>query len=336
MSVFHNLYQEKVDEIYNSIQDNKYKTIYTIWHNYYSTVTSTFAWNNLPKTTLSFLPEEYLCYWGLIGFFKDDSGEYRILPCYGVGTLLETGEYSEYVLIAKNGANYRRKREEIALCYNNNLRVPSIIMINELSKKSAYALRAVDASLRKAILPSIIYAPDEQTVATLSDMFDEDKEMMPFRITMNKALKGDKDISVTSIYDNRQIDIISQWDVYVRYRNLFYTTFGINNVEIQKRERLTEAEGSGNDEITRYTLLKEMYNRREDFCKEIKEKFDYELSFELNRDSATVYELKLTNKDKIDNIELDLLKGVNYAQQEGKNAEDKTEEKEVNEDGIRD
>lgn len=330
MSVFHNLYQSKMDEIYKNVQDNKYKTTYTIWHNYYSTVTSTFSWRNLPKTTLSFLPEEYLCYWGLIGFFKDDNGDFRILPCYGAGALLETGEYSEYVLISKNGVTYRRKREELALCYNNNLRVPSIIMINELSKKSAYALRAVDASLKKAILPSIIYAPDEQAMSTLADMYDEDKEMMPFRLTMNKSLKGDKDITVKSIYDNREIDIISQWDVYVRYRNLFYTTFGINNVEIQKRERLTEAEGSGNDEITRYTLLKEMYDRRTDFVNEIKEKFDYDMPFELNRDSATVYELKLTNSDKIENIEIDLLKGVNYAdtnpeKEESKNAEEPTD-----------
>lgn len=187
-------------------------------------------------------------------------------------------------------------------------------MINELSKKSAYALRAVDASLKKAILPAIAYAPDEASMTTISGLFEEDKEMLPIRATMNETFKKEGEIAIHNIYDNRAIDIISQWDVYVRYRNLFYTTFGVNNVEIQKRERLTEAEGSGNDEITRYTLLKDMYQRRVDFCNEVKEKFNYELAFELNRDSATVYEIKLSNKEKVDNVEIDLLKGVNYAE----------------------
>ena len=317
-------YQSAMENAYKEVEQNKYRTNYTIWHNYYATVTNTFSWQNLPKGVLSFLPEEYLCYWGLIAFLKDDNGNPTILPAYGAGRLLPNGEYSEYVCIAKNGENYRRNREDIALCYNNNLRVPSILMINELSKKSARALRAVDSSLKKAILPSIVYTPDEATMTTISGMFDEDKDMLPIRATMNEAFKAnaDKGITVHTIYDNRQLDIISQWDVYVRYRNLFYTTFGINNVEIQKRERLTEAEGSGNDEITRYTLLKDMYSRREEFCAEVKEKFNYDLTFELNRDSATVYEIKLSNKEKIDNIEIDLLKGVNYGSQNPEESED--------------
>ena len=313
MSVFHNLYETKLNDALKEVKTNKYATMSTIFNSYYTTVVSTFSWKNLPKKVLLFLPEEYLCYWGMIAFFKDDKNEYNILPCWGSGKLLENGEYSEYSMVAKNGKTYTRKREDIALCYDNCMKIPSIIMIRELSSKSSKALRAVDASLRKATMPAILSAKDEIDMATISDMYDEEKEDLPFRVTNSNSLKNDN-ITKYSIYDNREIDILAQWDVYVRYRNLFYTMNGVNNVEVQKKERLTEAEGSGNDEITRYTLLKDKYRLRLGWVKEIKEKFSYDMEFELNRDSTTVYELSLSNKEKIDNIEIDLLKGVNYAE----------------------
>ena len=74
---------------------------------------------------------------------------------------------------------------------------------------------------------------------------------------------------------------------------------------------MTEAEGSGNDEITRYTLLDDMYERRKEFIAEVKEKFGVELEVELNRDSATVYNIELDNAQKIDDVQLNIMRGIN-------------------------
>lgn len=322
MSVYHNIYNAKLQEVQKAVEAQNNRTHTTLWFTYISTVLNTFKWGNLPETILSWLPEEFLMYWGKLAFFKDDDGNFKMYPCYMQGELEENGTYSSYTIIAKNGKSWARKADEIVICYNNASQLPTIGFINELAEKSAFALRSVDVSLERAIVPKVITGSDEGQMNLISQMYDKNKNLEIFRTAYGEAF-GENGIDVKSLFDNRENDVLALWDVYVRYRNLFYTTFGINNVEIQKKERLTEAEGSGNDEIVRYTLLKDMYDQRMNFIQEVKEKFGYELTLELNRDSATVYELQLTNQQKIDNIETDLLKGVNYGVQEPK--EEKTE-----------
>lgn len=326
-SVFHQIYKEKIEDAINTNAVEDYRAMGSIYAMYLSTVISTFKWKNLPKKTLPFNIETYLCYWGMCAMFKDDDGELRIFPCYPAGALKENGEYEEYIMVAMNGKNWRRKRDDIALCYDNCLRVPSLFMIKEFATKSTNALRAVDHALERSMLPAIIECESEEEMRRLSDYYDRKKNGLPFRLTYKEGnnAQGSK---VNDVFDSRRYDVVEFWDVYVRYRNLFYTSFGINNVEIQKRERLTEAEGSGNDEITRYTLLQDKVDRREDFVDEVKEKFDYDLEFEVNRDSATVYNISLDNEDKIEDVELNILKGINT---KAANPEDVNEEAEMEE-----
>ena len=327
MGVFHKVYEDNLQKVYNDSKVEDAKTRGSIFMAYYTSTLSTFKWNNLPKDTLIHQPEEYLIYWARLAFFKDDNGEYKMFPAYPSGTLLENGEYDEYTIIARNGTNWRRKREDIALCYDNNMIIPFIIIIEELAGKSSVALEAVDSALRKAMLPAIVSCKDQQQMDMLSDMYDKIKRLMPFRTTMSGGF-SEKEIQTFNIFDNSKNDVISLWDVYVRYRNLFYTTIGINNIEIQKRERLTKAEGTGNDEITRYTFLVDRYSQRQKFIEEIKKKFGYEMTIELNRDTITVYEESLSNDDKIENAEMDILKGVNLTGKEngGENNEPKQSE----------
>lgn len=308
MSVFHNIYKQNIEDKYAQIKKETQASFFTIWQSYISTVISTFNWKNLPKDVLIRQPEEALCYWGRIGFFKEGE-EYKIFPAYPSGELLENGKYSKYYMVARNGKQYMRDYDDVEICYNNFNIIPSIFLINELANKSAYALQSVDVSLERAMQPPILTVENEAQFKVLSEALDKEKNKMPFRITYSEMVEGKTGLH--HIFDNRANDVLALWDVYVRYRNLFYTTFGINNVEIQKRERLTEAEGSGNDEITRYTLLFDMYEQRTDFCKRVKEKFGYNLEVEINRDSATVYQLNLENSDKITDTKINISKGAN-------------------------
>lgn len=308
-SVFHNIYEQNIQNAYKSSEMEDYRSGNVVYTSYLSTVISSFKWGKLPKNVLAFAPEKYLCYWGLLGMFKDGE-EIKIYPCYPAGALMENGEFEKYIFVAMNGKNWTRTRDEIALCYNNSLAIPSIYNIRELASKSTDALRAVDSALERSMIPAIIECDSETDMAQLSDLYDRKKNQLPFRLKFKDGFKAEG-CTVNDIFDSRKYDMLQMWDVYVRYRNLFYTTYGVNNIEIQKRERLTEAEGSGNDEITRYTLLQDMYDRRQDFVKECKEKFDYDIEITVNRDSATVYNLTLENEDKIDDVKLNLLRGVN-------------------------
>lgn len=308
-STLHNIYNKRFNEAHNNIIEEDYRAMSVLEVMYISAVTSTFKWSNLPEGVLSFSPERYLCYWGLMGML-DNEGKPTMFPCFPSGHLLENGEYSDYTFVTLNAKSFTRKREDIAICYNNSLATPSIGMINEFVNKSATALRAVDSALERSMMPLLFYCHSENEKELLDSMYDRTKNQLPFRTVMTTDFVENLEV-FNNAFDSRQYDLLSMWDVYIRYRNMFYTTFGINNIEIQKRERLTEAEGTGNDEITRYTLLHDMYERRKNFIEEANEKFGTSLEIEINRDSATVYNEELDNLDKIDDIQLNILKGIN-------------------------
>lgn len=313
MSVYHNIYQEKVNAKKAEVQAEILSTDLTVFLSYYTTVLDTFKYTNLPDGILPFMPEEQLIYWGQTCFFKDDEGNYKIYPCYPCGQLLENGLYSSYNIISKNGKTWIRPYEEIELCFNNSSKIPSIWVINELTEKTVRSLNAIDVTLERVIMKPIISCKDEAQASMINDLYDKTKKYLPFATTFSDAFTNG-DIQLTKFFDNKESDILALWDIYVRNRNRFYTTFGINNIEIQKKERLTEAEGAGNDEITRFTLLNDMYACRKDWIERIKNHFSYDMTVELNRDITTVYELNTDNEEKKKIFEIDTYKGTGFVQ----------------------
>lgn len=309
MSVFDNIYNEYITQVKKDVEQEYRANCQTIYNSYYTSVVSSFSWKNYPETTLRFLPERHLYYYGLMACCEKD-GKIWLLPATPSGTLLPNGEYSAYMVFTLDGKSWRVNREDITLCYNNCRMLPSYIFVSELAEKSGYALSTVDVSLEKAMLPAIVEARTPEQMKMIAEMYNKKANLKPFSETLSSAISKNE-ISVHKIFDNRETDILALWDVYVRYRNLFYTTFGINNVEIQKKERLTEAEGSGNDEIARFTLLNDMFECRKDFIEQTNSKFGTNLEIELNRNSSTVYELSIPNDEKIENTIIEISKGSN-------------------------
>lgn len=324
-SVFHNIYTKKLEEAYIQKTKESESTFYTLMCNALTTIISTFKWGgkDFPKIP-KFLPETSLCYYPFLAGYIEN-GEFNIYPAFPSGFLMDNGEYTEYTIITFKGRTLTKKREEISLCYNNSLAIPSIFTARELVTKMDKALLAVDSALERSMLPAIIECEDEETYKTLTNLYDAEKNKLPFRISYRQGLNGATASAVNDIFDSKKYDLLQMWDVYVRYRNLFYTSNGVNNIEIQKRERLTEAEGSGNDEITRYTNLKDKQERREDFVEETAEKFDKEISVELNRDSATVYNLTLDNLAKVEDVKKNLQRGINPTENEQETNESEDE-----------
>ena len=120
------------------------------------------------------------------------------------------------------------------------------------------------------------------------------------------------------------------WDIFVRYKNLFFTNYGINNVEISKQERLTLGESQSNTEITRYSVFWDMFEHRKEFCERVKEHFGIDISCEINRNIDTVVEFNLTTQDKIDmkNKMISPYEDMTVMKKSAEDEEEKTEEKE--------
>lgn len=311
MSVYHEIYKKNFEEYDNKVDFKGKSDYFATWFPYYICAHSTFSWDTKPLDDIpAWLIEESLIYNGLVAFFEDN-GKYKIYPCYPAGELLENGQYSEYVIIARNGKTWRKTYNDIVLCYDNSLRLPYLGMVNTFAEKSTNALSAVDITLKKATYPQLAMCENEDTMVSLSQIENLDNAEKKLLLAKLKSGISKNPLDMIRLFDNRMDDVLSLWDVHVRYRNLFYTLNGINNVEIQKRERLTEAEGSGNDEITRYSLLDDRYKQRKNFVDSIKEKFNVDLNFEINRDVATVYNLETSNENKLIDQQITVTKGSN-------------------------
>lgn len=314
MSSLTQIYNENYDKYIEKQNALNCSHNLTLFSQYYATVTNSWKWKTPNKKIQFFYPEKWLCYTGMMASFMDGK-EWKMYPAFPSGFLEEFGEFSKYVTVSIDGQTKDIPIDECVICYNNTLQIPSIWLINDLCSNASLALKAVNKTLRRASFSRIINARDPKTVDLLKQILvkgEIDDERLAL-ITLADGVR-EKNIELTELFDNRVDDILSQWDVYVRYRNMFFTTFGVNTVEIAKKERLTQAEGSGNDEIVRYGLFSDMTNCRFDFVDRNIEKFDIDreqLDCEINRDSRTVYETLLTNDEKIENEIVEISKGSN-------------------------
>lgn len=315
MSVFQNIYTSKYEQAERDREQVKHATDFNFFDTCLTAVINTFKWNGYPDKKLpQFMIETFFQNAGRVAMYINDNGKLKIHPAYPSGALTDTGDYTAYEIITPNGKSYLRQADDIEVGFNNCFRMPYVYKIEQFSSRMSYALRAVDSALTKACLPNIVLFEDMEQMKKFDKFTDPQVATQPF-VAMLKEKLVSKEAETLSLYEAGKVNVIELWDVYVRYRNLFYTTFGVNNVEVQKRERLTEAEGAGNDEITRYSLLQDMYDNRKDWCERCNKHFDVNMSVEVNRDISTVFELETSNEEKIELAQLDFTKGTNPAQE---------------------
>lgn len=331
MSVFHNIYTQKYEESAVYQANKKFAEDFNFFDTALTTVVNSISWKNLPDEKLPyFMPELFLQYSGRIARYEE-KGQGKLHPCFPNGQLDENGEFTSYTIVKPNGDTLTRKAEDIEVCFNNCFKMPYVYKIAQFSDKMSYAVRAVDTALAKACMPTIALFDTPEQLKKYDIFSNPETAMRPFVAMLKEGLVP-KELETIDIYDSSKVDVLALWDVYVRYRNLFYTTFGINNVEVQKKERLTEAEGSGNDEITRYSLLDDMFKQRTDFVDRCKKHFGDSMELEINRDIATVFELSADNATKLELAKLDFTKGTNPAES---NEESKDTEVDKQEAGVK-
>ena len=300
MSVFSKVYEEKMREIQSAEHFSTIKTENFLRQLFYTMVISSFSYEgDIPefiKYDMDFV-EESLFRAGKIAYFEHEGSKY-VAPCFGSGVLLKNGKYDRYTMIFRNGQQVIKPIEEIELCFNNWAELPSQVIVEELLEKCLNSLRAVDFSLLRAQLPAILACGDEQKIDVLTSKIKLNYEHRdPYAVVAGDWV-GDE-IKRLSLYDNKEVDILALWDVFVRFKNLVFTTFGVNNVEVAKTERLTQAESTSNTEITRYGLFYDMYEHRLDWLKRVKEHFGDDIKCVINRNFDTVTELNLTEDEKI-------------------------------------
>lgn len=282
MGVYQNVtageYSAKMKEIQLELNANTCDHIFS----FYLLANNAFLWDNLPEDCLKFLPEEYLIYWGRFAYWQEGEKEF-LYPCYPAGALLENGEYAEYTCVAKNGKVWRKKKEDIEICFANSMRIPLFGFIKQWADKCGFALSSIDAMLERAIYPDIIACKNKGQLDAISEsMRDKNGKLLPFK-AMNVDGYEKQVPAKIPLFDNREKDVISLWEIYQKYKSNFMNFYGVFTVGINKNERLTENESKGNMDAVRYSMFSDFYTCRLDFVDRVKKHFGKEIICIKNR-----------------------------------------------------
>lgn len=301
MSVFSKVYEKMYQEIVEHNEEQNISTDLFIRSIFYSTVISSFEHKGDVPEFVKDLPdyiEECFFISPILAYFHHEGQRY-ITPAYPSGTLLDNGLYSTYTCIFRNGKTVIKNKEDVVLGFNNSLGLSNKHLVDNILVKCVNALRAVDMSLERASTPELTFGKSTDVINKITTALSNAvAKKTPFALIDASSWGDDEMVDTKNLFDNRAQDILALWDVFVRYKNLFFTTFGVNNVEISKTERLTRAEGESNTEMTRYGLFYDEYSHRIDWFKRIEEFDGSKITTEINRNYETVSALTSTNEEK--------------------------------------
>lgn len=262
MSVFKEIYKEALTNYNRKVHEERVQTDFAFYQILKNIVINSFIWE-LPDHIYFNRPEMYMYYRGLMGAFIDD-GKFKIYPAVPVGALREDGFYTQYQMNAFNGKVFIRDFDDIELLHNDDYDTPNAIIVDEFMENITKTLTTVKAMLKRAGDLPILNAPTEQAIKEILDAYDKKEKGYPFVLTLNNTLVGNE-VTRTVLFDNRESDILSIWDIYDKFKHEFYTFYGINNTEVEKRERLTNDEVNSNNEVIQCGYFDALNRYRQDF-----------------------------------------------------------------------
>lgn len=233
-----------------------------------------FTWENLPMGLTSEKLEEMLIKKGQVIFYKRKNGGYTILPCYGTNDVNIYGLPTKYTIQALNGQfDEIIDAEDGVLIKNNPLGVMDITTLEVFAKRIDDAEMTRDVNLFQQCTPKIILA-DEDSKLTAKSIINKVREFK-FVIFGKKNLVNN--ISTSDVLDTSSPYILDKLQQHIQdLKNELLTYLGINNNNNVKKERMVVDEVNANNEYTSINLDL-MFDLRERACKEINEKFNFNI-----------------------------------------------------------
>ena len=243
---------------------------------------SVFKWNNLPNGIDEKWIERYLFTEGNCVFFKDPDKGFMVAKCAESGQL---NYYDEPTMITPVATNYikavpMKNNEECILIRNNDDMLPTTYTIQMYALRLAELSRTIDINVNAQKTPVVILCSDKQKM-TMKNVFNQWNGFEP-------VIYGDKNLDIDSIqalkidapivFDKLQIQKHAIW-------NECMTFLGINNANMDKRERLVDDEVQANNEQVEISAAV-MLKSREKACEMMNRVFqlDPPVSVELRTD----------------------------------------------------
>ena len=289
----------KVDNIKKYITYADTRNSEVFWYNFNRLklkAISMFEWINLPKEIDERYLELMLCQNGYVCFFKDqlvpDVDTYFALQCTLGGRFNVYNIPTVYQIYTASGYNARRTAEDSVIIYNNLLHSPTVPLLMYHAYNIANVERTIEINLNQLKRPYIFLVPENQRY-TFIKLVNDIKNNQDV-IIGNKDLNLDNLNPINTITPNNTLDL---YTLKKRYYNEALTDMGINNLNVDKKERLVSDEVSSNDEDVLINRNSMLYARKM-ACKQINDMFG------LNIDVKFRNEFMEEQKEDIEDIEV--------------------------------
>ena len=235
-----------------------------------------FEWENLPNNMDERWIEKYLFTSGKCIFFKDPTMGFMVAGLAQEGSINCYGDPTSVYPVAENFVYSGPKLVNGENCYvirNNDLMLPNFPIVRHYAFKLTNIDRAIDTNIEAQKTPIIIRCSDKQRLS-LKNAINQRRDNEPVIWTTDQANISDMvstlDLNAPAVFK----DLQTQKHMIL---NEVFTDFGINNANMDKRERMVANEVEANNEQVKASedvLLKV----REEACKNINRIFNLEIS----------------------------------------------------------
>lgn len=236
-----------------------------------------FKWSNLPLGLTSDRLEEMLINHGLLGGFMNETGLLTILPMHGVSQVNVYNEFTEYRLVGFNGYSVDKNAEDVCRLKNNPTCSTDIDTLRTYAKRINDIEQTQEVNLFQMNIPKILMT-NRDGILTVKNII---KKLREFKFVVYTREKGiNNQIKADDVLDTSApflLDKLSDYENF--YRNKVLSFLAINNANTDKKERLIVDEVNANNDLLE-TILDMMYECRQEFCDEVKEKFGIDIKVE--------------------------------------------------------
>lgn len=221
---------------------------------FYKLLLNMFKWENLPDDISSRFLEERLIKDGIAVFHKSNMGFFKVSSATPIG-LNGYDEAKKYLLIDSTGyretleeKTINKKTKEISVncvpIWNNNLLEGEIDALQFYATKLESIDCVLNSNLEQLKNPYLISCPESQRLS-VEKMLQDKERGLPY-IIVNDDFQKLNSVQIFDLHVQDHLDSLEKERKIVFNEAL--TMFGINNVNVDKKERLTKAEGEANNE----------------------------------------------------------------------------------------
>lgn len=274
---------------------------------------SIFEWVNLPDTMNERYLERCLYYNGMASLFKDEkygfintnvaiSGDINIyglptkLNCFSYNFNREKNLYSGLETATENDA---------ILVMNNWEKIPTASTLELFALRLYEAERACDTNIKAMKTPVLLLGTEKQKL-TLLNLYNQYDGNQPFIFGDKSSLESD---AVKCIKTDAPFVADKIMDYKKEIWNEALTFLGINNIMLEKKERLVSDEANSNNELINLNLQSYLIPRQE-ACKQFNKLYglegtDKEISVRVRSDLRNIIKTEMSSVRDLEKEEVE-------------------------------